>query len=126
MNYTIQVKKSFEQAIKDIESACEKNSFRVQHIHYVSDILRDKGFDIERYAIIEVCNPKFAHIVLTKNANYGSILPCKILLYERKGNLYISSPKPLELVEKLGMNDIKDIALQVDNVIKNIILEVEE
>lgn len=126
MNYTVQLKKSFEQALKDIESACEKNSFRVQHIHFVSDILKEKGFDIERYAIIEVCNPKFAHLVLSINKNYGSILPCRILLYEKEGKLYASSPKPTMLIQKLDMSELKDVAIQVEETIKNIILEIEK
>lgn len=126
MNYTVQLNKTFDQALKEIEAAAEKFVFRVQHVHPVSEILAEKGFNIERYSIIELCNPKFAFAVLSKNKNYGSILPCKILLYEKEGKLFISSPKPLELVEKLGMKDIKEIAQEVDNIIKDIIFEVDK
>lgn len=126
MNFTIQLNKSFEQAIKAIETSAEKHSFRVQHIHYVSDVLKEKGFEIDRYAIIELCNPKFAYAVLSKDKNFGAILPCKILLYEKEGKLFASAPKPVEMVEKLGMNEIKDIAQQVEQIIKDIMLEVEK
>lgn len=125
MNYITQLNKSFDQALKEIEAAAEKYSFRIQHIHNVSDILNEKGFKIERYSIIELCNPKFAFEVLSKNKNYGSILPCKILLYENEGKLFISSPNSSTLVEKLGMNELKEIAQEVEKIIKNIILEVE-
>lgn len=126
MNFTIQLNKTFEQALKEIETAAEKHSFRVQHVHYVSDVLREKGFEIHRYSIIELCNPKFAYAVLSKDKNFGAILPCKILLYEKEGKLFVSSPKPVEMVEKLGMNEIKEIAQQVEQIIKDIILGIEK
>lgn len=126
MNYTAPLNKTFEEALKNIESAAEKFAFRVQHIHHVSEVLKEKGFEIEKYSIIELCNPKFAFMVLSKNKNYGSILPCRILLYEKEGKLFISAPKPSEMAEKLGMDEIKDIAFEVEQIIKNIMLEVEK
>ncbi|MEM3373442.1 MAG: DUF302 domain-containing protein [Candidatus Anstonellales archaeon] len=126
MNYTVQLNKTFEQALKDIETASNKFAFKIQHIHNVSDILNEKGFPIEKYSIIELCNPKFAYAVLSKNKIYGSILPCKFLLYEKDGKLFLSAPNPIDLVEKLEMSDIKEIAQQVQEIIKSIILEVEK
>jgi len=124
MNYTVQVKKPIDEILQQIEKLADRHSFRVQHIHKVSEILNEKGFEIEKYYIVELCNPKFAHLVLSKDKNYGSILPCKILVYEKEGSNYVSSPNPIELTEKLGMSDLKDIVTQVDRIIKEIILEV--
>ncbi len=124
MNFTVQVNKPFEQILKEIEALAEKHAFRVQHIHYVSDVLKEKGFEIEKYCIVEVCNPRFAHLVLSKDKNYGSILPCKILVYEKEGNNFVSSPNPVEMVEKLGMQEIVEIAKQVEKIIRDIIVEV--
>jgi uncharacterized protein (DUF302 family) len=126
MNYVAQLYKTFDQALSEIEKAAEKRAFRIQHIHHVSDILREKGFDIERYAIIELCNPKYAYSVLAKDKNYGSILPRRILLYEKEGKLFIASPRPAELVQKLGMNELNEISQEVDRIIKEIIIEVEK
>lgn len=126
MNYTAQLNITFDQALKDIEKAVEKFAFRIQHIHNVSEILNEKGFQIERYSIIEICNPKFAYEVLSKNKNYGSLMPCRILLYEKEGKLFVSAPNPADMAEKLGMNEIKDIAQQVQEIIKSIILELEK
>lgn len=124
MNYTVQVNKKFDQILKEIEILAEKQSFRVQHIHYVSDILNEKGFEIEKYSIVELCNPKFAHLVLSKNKNFGSILPCKILVYEKDGKNFVSSPDPIEMVKKLGMDELVEIATQVEKIIREIIIEV--
>ncbi len=126
MNYTVQIRKDFDKALEDIISAAEKRTFRVQHIHRVSDILNEKGFEIEKYAIVEICNPKFAHVVLSADKNFGSILPCKVLLYEKEAKVYVSIPKPIDLVEKLGMDEVKEIAVQVDRIMREIIDEVEK
>ncbi|MGB9664088.1 MAG: DUF302 domain-containing protein [Ignavibacteria bacterium] len=124
MNYTVQVNKPFNQILKEIETLADKHSFRVQHIHYVSDILTEKGFEIEKYSIVELCNPKFAHLVLSKDKNFGSILPCKILVYEKDGKNFVSSPDPVEMVKKLEMNELVEIATQVEKIIREIIIEV--
>lgn len=124
MNYTVQVNKSFEEIVEKISQLSEKHKFRVQHIHRVSQVLNEKGFDIENYAIIEICNPKFAHLVLSKNKTYGIILPCKILVYEKDGKNYVTSSNPVYMVEKFEMNDVVDVAREVDKIIKEIIFEV--
>lgn len=126
MNFTVKVNKPFDQILKEIESLAEKHSFRVQHIHRVSDILNEKGFQIENYSIVELCNPKFAHLVLSQDKNFGSILPCKILVYEKDGRNYISAPDPVEMIEKLEMNEISEVAKQVEKIIKEIIIEVSQ
>lgn len=126
MNYTVQVNKPFDAILNQIEQLAEKHSFRIQHIHKVSEILNEKGFDIEKYYIVELCNPRFAHLVLSKDKNYGSILPCKILVYEKEGSNYVSSPNPVEMVEKLGMTEIGEVAKQVEKIIIEIVVEVSK
>ncbi len=126
MNYKVSVNKQFDQVIKEIEQSAEKHHFRVLHIHNVSQTLAEKGFEIEKYSIIELCNARFAHIILTRNRDYGSILPCKIFVYEKENQVYIAAPQPLTLVEKLGLEEIKPVAEEVDKIIKEIILEVSQ
>lgn len=126
MNYRVTINKPFEQVLTDIEKSAEKHHFRVLHIHNVSQTLAEKGFDLERYSIVELCNAKFAHVILTNNRDYGSILPCKILVYEKDNNVYVSTPQPSLMVEKLGLEEIKPIAAEVEKIIKEIILEISE
>lgn len=126
MNFRVKVNKPFEQVIADIEKSAERHHFRILHIHNVSQTLAEKGFELEKYSIVELCNAKFAHVILTKNRDYGSILPCKIMVYEKDNNVYVSAPQPSFLIEKLDFEEIKPIALEVEKIIKEIILEISE
>ena len=52
MNYTVKVKKPIDEILQQIEKLADRHSFRVQHIHKVSEILNEKGFEIEKYYIV--------------------------------------------------------------------------
>lgn len=124
MNSIFETSKDFEAVLTAIEKVAEQKSFRVQHIHPVSKILNEKGFEFEDYAIVELCNPAFAYKVLSINKNYGVLMPCKILVYKNNNKVYLSIPKPTELVEKFEMNELKLIAEEVEIIIKEIVNEV--
>ncbi len=120
MNFIIESNKNFDEVLDAITKIAEKKSFRVQHIHPVSTILKEKGFEFDDYAIVELCSPAFAYQVLSTNKNYGMLMPCKILVYKHHDKVVLSIPKPTELVDKLGMKEIKTIAEEVEVMMKEI------
>ncbi|WP_369827127.1 DUF302 domain-containing protein [Cohnella sp. CIP 111063] len=72
--------------------------------------------DFEReYHILEVCNPEEAKRVLTESPYVGYFLPCKIVIYEDNGNTLIGLPKPTVLMELLGNEKLKAIAVDIEN-----------
>jgi uncharacterized protein (DUF302 family) len=95
----------------------------VLHVHNVKETLREKGFEIENYSIVEVCNAKFANEVLGTNKEYGVLMPCKINVYSEKGATFLSMPLPSIMVEKFGMKGVDEIAKKVEEVLTNVVKE---
>lgn len=73
-DYTVTTEKSFEEAVKAVEQETKNAGFRVLYIHDVTATLKEKGFEIKPFNIIEICNAKSAYTVLQAD-DFASIFP---------------------------------------------------
>lgn len=125
MNYTLKTNKPFEKVLEDLQIKVAENGFRVLHVHNVKETLKEKGFEIDNYSIVEVCNAKFANEVLRKNKEYGVLMPCKINVYSDLGETFLSMPKPTVMVQKFQLEGINEIAKNVEEVLTRVIEEIK-
>jgi uncharacterized protein (DUF302 family) len=117
MYYTVETKKSFEQAATDLDAAVKKHNFGVLHIHDLGNTLRSKGmaFD-EQCRVFEVCNPAQAVKVLAADMRLNMALPCRISVFTQSGKTMIGLIKPVQMLA----------ALSTDPVLLQVAKEVEE
>jgi len=123
MNYKKESSKEYFQTLSDLQNVISANGFRILHIHNVKETLAEKGFNIDEYRIIEICNAKFANTIINKNKEYGVLMPCKIILYAENGKVYLTMQDPEVLVNKFNIEDVIDIAKEVGFIMKKIIDE---
>ncbi len=123
MNYRKETTKSFENTLLDLQNKVSENGFRVLHIHNVKQTLAEKGFNIDEYSIVEICNAKFANTVININKEYGVMMPCKIIIYKDKGKTFVTMQEPMEMIKKFGMKEVEEVAKEVETVMKKIIDE---
>jgi uncharacterized protein (DUF302 family) len=64
--------------------------------------------------VLEVCNPQEAQKVLTENELAGYFLPCKIVVYESKGQTKIGMPKPTALINILNNDSMQQFAKDIE------------
>lgn len=122
INYKIQTNKSFEQAIIDLKENLKASNFGVLWELNLKDKLIEKGQDFDRnFQVLEVCNPKKAKEVLDINIEVGYFLPCKMVVYEDNGSVFIGMPKPTELIGLFGDTNLTKLALEVETELKNAI-----
>ena len=96
-DYTVTAEKSFDETVKAVERETKTAGFRVLYIHDVAETLKEKGFKIEPFKIIELCNAKSAYAVLKADIKIGLCLPCKINVYQKDGKTFISGMRPIIL-----------------------------
>lgn len=120
-DYTVKTEKSFDEAVKSVEQETKIAEFRVLHIHDVSTTLKEKNFEIEPFKIIEICNAKSAYAVLKANIKIGLCLPCKINVYQKDGQTYISGMRPVILSQFFPKANLGNLPVEVDVVIRGII-----
>lgn len=83
LDYTVETKKNFEEAVSSLEEKTQEKGFRVLYIHDVQQTLKEKGIEREPFKILEICNAKFASQILEKEETIGLFLPCKINVYKK-------------------------------------------
>lgn len=120
-DYTVTTKKSFDEAVKSVEEETKKAGFRVLYIHDVAATLKEKNFQIEPFKIIEICNAKSAYTVLKADIKIGLCLPCKINVYIKDGQTFISGMRPIILSQFFPQANLGNLPTEVDTIIIKII-----
>ena len=122
-DYTVETKKSFNEAVAAIESKTQEKGFRVLHTHDVQATLAEKGFQREPLKIVEICNAKYASQVLEKDIKISLMLPCPISVYTEKGKTFISALRPKVMKDFYPDAKIEQQAEEVDRIVIAIIDE---
>jgi uncharacterized protein (DUF302 family) len=120
-DYTVNTEKSFNEAVDAVEQETKSAGFRVLYIHDVAATLKEKGFEIEPFKIIEICNAKSAYAVLQADVKIGLCLPCKINVYQKNAKTYISGMRPVILSQFFPEANLGNLPTEVDIIIRSII-----
>jgi len=120
-DYTIITTKTFDEAVKNIEDEIPKAGMRVLYVHDVQQTLGEKGFEREPFKIIEFCNAKFANEFLNMDIKIGLCLPCKINVYTKDEQTFISGMRPIILPQFFPQANFGERPKEIDQIIRNII-----
>ncbi len=120
-DYTINTPKSFAEAVLSVEEEVPKADMRVLYVHDVQKTLAEKGFKREPFKIVEFCNAKFASEFLDIDIKIGLCLPCKINVYTKDGQTFISGMRPIVLQQFFPQADLGEKPKEVDQIIQSII-----
>ena len=120
-DYTLTTNKTFDEAVEGVQDEIVKAGMRVLFVHDVQETLGEKGFQREPFKIIEFCSAKFADEFLNKDIKIGLCLPCKINVYIKDGETFISGMRPIILPQFFPQADFGERPKEVDQIIQNII-----
>lgn len=116
MNYSISktTPLGYEQAIEKVTDELKKEGFGVLTTIDVQDTLKKKlNVDFDRYVILGACNPLFAYQSLQAEHELGLLLPCNVIVYERKGTTHVAAFDPLVMGALIDNPAMKPIAQEV-------------
>ncbi len=122
-DYTVETKKSFDDAVAAVEAKSKEKGFGVLHVHDVKATLAGKGFDREPLKIIEICNAKYASQVLARDVKISLMLPCPISVYVEGGKTFISTLRPGMISVFYPNAGVTALAEEVDRTVLAIIDE---
>ena len=120
-DYTQTTTKDFDSSVKSVEEEIAKAGMRVLHIHDVQKTLTEKGFEREPFKIIEFCNAKYANDFLNVDIKIGLCLPCKINIYIKDGQTFISGMRPIVLSQFFPDANLGEKPQEIDKKIQDII-----
>jgi len=120
-DYTIIAVKNFDEAVQNVQNEIIKAGMKVLYIHDVQKTLAEKGFQREPFKIIEFCSAKYANDFLEADIKIGLCMPCKINVYIKGEQTFISGMRPIILPQFFPEADLGDKPQEIDMIIKNII-----
>lgn len=94
------LKKTFDNAIANLERELEKEGFTVlTEINVGETLEQEMGSYNRRCRILGVCNVGLAHIALQADKRIGLLIPCKIMIQEENdGTVEVAALDPLAMV----------------------------
>lgn len=118
IKYEKKTNESFDQALESIKRELKERKFGVLWELNFKDKLAEHDIDFpNNFKILEVCNPKQANEVLSKHIEVGYFLPCKMVVYENEGNVFIGTTRPELLIGMMGYDDLGNTASEVERVL---------
>lgn len=120
-DYTTTTTKTFDEAVQGVQDEIARVGMRVLYVHDVRKTLEEKGFQRESFKIIEFCNAKFADEFLNIDIKIGLCLPCKINVYIKDGQTFISGMRPIVLSQFFPQADLGERPKEIDQIVQNII-----
>ena len=124
-DYTITTAKNFDEVVQSAQDEIVKAGMRVLHVHDVQKTLAEKGFERDSFKIIEFCNAKYASEFLNADIKIGLCMPCKINVYIKDRQTFISAMRPIILPQFLPQADLGDKPKEIDQIIQNIVNSVK-
>lgn len=120
--FEVKTNKDFETAVIDLKKSLSENNFGVLWEMNFKDKLQEKGLDFDKnFKVFEVCSPPRAKVVLDQNLEAGYMLPCKMVVYEKEGEVRIGMMKPTSMAELMNDKGLTDVAEEVEIILRKAI-----
>lgn len=121
--FTKTIETSFSEAVEKVTEELRKNGFGIiTEIDVKSTFKKKLDVDFYEYRILGACNPKFAYEALTREDKIGVMLPCNVIVQERRpGEVEVSAVNPLTSMGALDNRDLARIAVEVHDILKRVI-----
>ncbi|MBK1646907.1 hypothetical protein CKO25_20225 [Thiocapsa imhoffii] len=74
----------FEDTIETLKTTAFEKGWKIPTVHRLDDAVKPAGFEVNRVAVIELCQPEFAGRILSDEHGMlvTSMMPCRVSVYE--------------------------------------------
>jgi len=106
MIYSVVVSSSIDVVRDEMDERAKAIGFGVLKQYNFKEILKEKGYPIQRdITVFEICNPVAAHEALNAHPELSIYLPCRISLYEKDGDIILSTISIEEMMGNFTLDD---------------------
>jgi len=115
----------FEKAVEHVTKNLNDNGFGILSNIDVRQTLKKKlDVDFRNYRILGACNPKAAYKALQAEDKIGTMLPCNVILQEKKKNeIEVSAIDPVASMQAVENPAIAEVAQTIREKLKKVVDE---
>lgn len=116
----------FEEIIQRVTNALKEEGFGIlTEIDIKATLKKNLGEDFYNYKILGACNPPFAYKALLAEDKIGTMLPCNVIVQEKKpGRIEVSAINPIVSMNAVLNKDLHKIAVEIKNKLKKVLAQV--
>jgi len=113
----------FNQTIEKVKEVLKTEGFGVlTEIDIKATLKKKLDVDFYNYIILGACNPPFAYKALQAEDKIGTMLPCNVIIQEKKlGKIEVSAVDPAASMSAIENEVLIKVASQVRDKLKKVI-----
>ena len=113
----------FDQAVELVSEKLTEEGFGILTEIDVSAALKKKiDVDFRKYRILGACNPSYAHKALLAEDKIGTMLPCNVVVQEKKdGRIEVAAVDPVASMQAVDNELLGEIAAAIQAKLKRVI-----
>ena len=119
--FTKEIDAQIEETLDKVSNELKKEGFGILTQINVTEKFKEKlDIDFKKYIILGACNPPSAHKAIVIEENIGLMLPCNVVIYERKNKTVVSIIKPKVAMKMIGNVELDKIASTIEKKLKKV------
>jgi uncharacterized protein (DUF302 family) len=104
----------FDRAVEKTIAALKAQGFGILTTIDVQATLKQKiGAEFQPYVILGACNPKMAYQALQAEDKIGTMLPCNVIVQQRKGKIEVAAIDPIASMQAVQNDNLAMVATEV-------------
>jgi uncharacterized protein (DUF302 family) len=120
--YRKKVKATFIDAIEQTKQALKNDGFGVLTEIDIKETLKKKlNVEMENYIILGACHPPSAYQSIQSEIEIGLMLPCNVIVYQKKDAVFVSAIMPTVAMGMIQNNELGNVALEIEKRLKLVI-----
>lgn len=106
---------TFDEAIQKVTESLKEEGFGIlTEIDIKATLKKKLDVDFYNYKILGACNPQFAYKALLAEDKIGAMLPCNVIVQEKKaGQVEVSAVDPAASMQAIENDELIDIANEI-------------
>jgi len=114
---------TFEEAIEKVTAELQKEGFGVlTEIDITATLKKKLDVDFYNYRILGACNAPFAYKALKAEDKIGTMLPCNVIVQEKKlGIIEVSAVNPIVSMQAVVNESLAPIAFEIGDKLKRVL-----
>ena len=118
-------KLSFKETVDKIKASAAAKGWKSPVTHELHKAVAKAGFDVKPASVIELCQPKHAGKILSRDENriVTSLMPCRVSIYETGEGKVVVSRMNSSLVSKIFGGEIAEVMADASKETEEILAE---